>query len=118
MCNAWLPPMLWAVFIFTLSAQGVLPNLTEVFSDFIFKKMSHIFVYAVLYFLLTRAVTISFPQLDTKNSWKVAMILCFIYAVSDELHQMFVPGRYGTIRDVGYDMLGAGIVLLRQYQYI
>ena len=116
--NAWLPPFLWALIIFLLSSQGVLPSFTEVLHDFIFKKLAHITVYAVLYILLYRAVTGTFRPLEHDRNWKIAFSLCFVYAISDELHQMFVPGRYGTIRDIGYDMLGAGIILLRQYQYI
>lgn len=116
--NAWLPPFLWAGVIFLLSSQGVLPSFTEVFHDFIFKKMAHIGVYAVLYYLLYRAVGLSLLPHNEDLRWKTAIGICFIYAISDELHQMLVPGRYGTIRDIGYDMLGAGIVLLRQHQYI
>ena len=125
LAKAWLPPVAWALFIYLLSDQGVIPSFSEVWHDFIFKKSAHMFVYAVLYFLFHRAVALTL----TKNSAEApsnlssrvfifALILTFLYASSDELHQMFVPGRYGTIRDVGYDMLGAGIVLLRQYQYI
>jgi VanZ family protein len=116
--NAWLPPFLWAAIIFLLSSQGVLPSFTEVFHDFIFKKLAHITVYAVLYYLFYRAVGLTLLRDSIEDRWKVALSLCFVYAISDELHQMFVPGRYGTIRDIGYDMLGAGIILLRQYQYI
>ncbi len=118
LANAWLPPLLWALFIYVVSDQGVLPSFTEVFHDFIFKKMAHMFVYGVLYFLLHRAILVTFREKVSKSVWALALLLTFVYAASDELHQMFVPGRYGTIRDVGYDMLGASIVLLRQYQYI
>lgn len=118
LANAWLPPVAWALMIYTLSDQGVLPSFTEVWYDFIFKKSAHIFVYAVLYWLLFRGVKLTLQGKFSNRTWAFALALTFIYAASDELHQMFVPGRYGTIRDVGYDMLGAGIVLLRQYQYI
>jgi VanZ family protein len=116
--KAWLPPLLWALFIYVLSDQGVLPKFDEDFADFIFKKSAHMFVYAVLYLLFYRAISHSLRDQHTPRFWIYALVLTFIYAASDELHQMFVPGRYGTIRDVGYDMLGASIALLRQYQYI
>lgn len=118
LAKAWLPPTLWALFIYVLSDQGVLPTFSEDLYDFIFKKLAHMFVYAVLYILLHRAFSRTFPGKISQKAWVFALLLTFCYAASDELHQMFVPGRYGTIRDVGYDMLGASIVLLRQYQYI
>lgn len=116
--SAWLPPFLWALCIYILSDQGVLPSFDEDWPDFIFKKSAHMFVYGVLYILFYRAISLTFLKKDSTFHWKYALALTFLYAASDELHQMFVPGRYGTIRDVGYDMLGASIVLLRQYQYI
>jgi len=116
--NAWLPPVLWASGIFYLSSQGVLPSFTEVWHDFIFKKTAHMFVYGVLYLLFYRAFFISAPPRYASKAWVAGLALTLVYAASDEIHQMYVTGRYGTIRDVGYDMLGAGVVLLRQYQYI
>jgi len=116
--NAYLPPLLWAALIFLVSSQGILPGLTEVWSDFILKKTAHMFVYAVLYLLMFRGVQLTFPLLKGDLQWMVPVFLCFGYAASDELHQMYVPGRYGTIRDVGFDMLGVGIAFLRQYRYI
>ena len=32
---------------------------------------------------------------------------CICYAATDEFHQLFVPGRYGMVRDVILDSLGA-----------
>ncbi len=116
--KAWLPPFLWALLIYILSDQGVLPKLDEDWADFIFKKSAHMFVYGVLYLLFYRAISVTSSKKYTAGAWKFGLLLTLVYAASDELHQMFVPGRYGTIRDVGYDMLGASIALLRQYQYI
>ena len=76
------------------------------------------FVYAVLYFLLWRAVQKTVTPPERQIHWALPMCLTLCYAISDELHQNLVPGRYGTMRDVGYDMLGASIVFLRQYRYI
>ena len=35
-------------------------------------------------------------------------IVCVLYAATDEIHQLFVPGRGGQIRDVLIDSIGAG----------
>lgn len=115
---AYFPPMAWAGFIFFLSAQGILPSFEFSTLDFIFKKCSHMFVYGVLYFLLWRAVQITIPGPQRTVHWVLPLMLTLFYAISDELHQNTVPGRYATLRDVGYDMLGASIVFLLQYRYI
>lgn len=116
--SAYLPPAAWATVIFLLSAQGILPSFEMSTADYVFKKTAHITVYAVLYFLLWRAVQKTISPPERHIHWALPMFLTLCYALSDELHQNFVPGRYGTIRDVGYDMLGAGVVFLRQYRYI
>ena len=49
-----------------------------------------------------------------------AMIFCFAFAASDELHQSFVPERFGTIQDVLIDSLGVcsagSLMLIRRKQ--
>jgi VanZ family protein len=119
--NAYLPPILWAVFIFLLSgtSQNSLPSFTVSTIDFLFKKLSHVFVYAVLYFLTYRGINIHLQrQEQKKKNWWIAVIICLIYATSDEIHQMFSPHRTPAFRDVGYDMLGVSIAFLRMYNYI
>jgi VanZ family protein len=34
------------------------------------------------------------------------ILISVLYGISDEIHQLFVPGRYGSIADVGYDSVG------------
>lgn len=115
--KAYLPPLLWASFIFLLSAQSSLPSFNTSAADFLFKKCSHIFVYAVLYFLTYRAVNFEVKENKIKN-WRVPFLLCILYATIDETHQAFTPHRTPSLRDVGYDVLGAGLAFLKMYQYI
>lgn len=115
---AYLPPIAWAVLIFFLSAQSVLAGLEVSTLDFLFKKSAHMFVYAVLYLLLHRAVRLTFPK---ANGWVLLLaplVICLGYAISDEYHQSLVPGRQPSPRDVGYDTLGMTIAILKQYGYI
>lgn len=76
------------------------------------------FVYFVLFFLLHWGYYRSTKRKNTLEAWVIPLSLCFAYALSDELHQSFVPGRTATVRDIGYDSLGMTIALLRQYGYI
>ena len=114
---AYLPPFLWALLIFYLSSQPILPGPQEFVFNFIFKKMAHIFVYLVLYLLFFRAVNYKQP-LTGHRAWIYPLLLTLAYAFTDELHQSFVPGRSATLRDIGYDSLGMGIGFLKIYKYI
>lgn len=74
------------------------------------RKFAHFSVYLVLGILVWRALTNS----KYKNKkFITALIICVIYAATDELHQLFVPGRGGQLKDVFIDSLGAlvGITL-------
>ena len=116
--NAYLPPLLWAAVIFILSSQQVLPGFTVSLMDFILKKSAHAFVYGMLYFLFARAVDMTTSPQQKKTRLFLPIFIVILYAVSDEIHQSFVPNRFGTLRDVGYDILGLLMVLLRRYKYI
>ncbi len=102
--NVWLPIVAWAAAIFALSAVPALDSGLGLW-DLALRKAAHFSEYAVLGALLARAVR-EFP----------AFALAVLYAVSDELHQTFVPGRAGTLLDLGIDAGGAlaGILLLRR----
>lgn len=118
--KAFGPSILWAIFIFLLSSQTTLPGLAVSWSDYAFKKLAHIFVYAVLFLLLHWGIQQTVPQKKHGpfQIWQIAFFITFLYALSDEFHQSFVPGRYGTFRDLGYDLLGAFIAFLKRYNYI
>lgn len=110
--------MFWAGLIFFLSDQEVLPGFSTSIYDFVFKKSAHMFVYAVLYLLLFRAYKKTNGSKITKKHYLFPVLLSFIYALVDELHQSIVPGRHPTVRDAGYDMLGVLTVLLYQLKML
>ena len=112
---SYLPSALWAGLIFFLSDQQLLPGLGLSAWDFIAKKLAHMFVYAVLYYLLFWAYRRTHQQspLSNKNYWW-PLAIALIYAASDEIHQSFVSGRTATLRDFAYDALGMITVLLHQ----
>ncbi len=68
------------------------------------RKSAHIFLFAGLGTLLTVAVS-----LHTDKRILRFVIPCgigILYAISDEVHQHYIPGRSGNITDVLWDMLG------------
>ena len=90
--------LLWMAVIFWFSSQPKLFYLPESWMDVIFKKSAHAFAYGVLWTLW---------WLATGRRALLALALTVAYAISDEWHQTFVPGRHGQWFDVGVDTLGA-----------
>ena len=114
---AFLPAIIWATFIYYLSDQQVLPSLYLDTWDFLFKKSAHIIVYGILYLLLFRGFNLT-TKLNGNLRWLLPLIIALVYAGFDEFHQTAVPGRTGTIRDIGFDSLGCGLVIMKKFGYI
>lgn len=76
------------------------------------RKMAHFTVYMVLGMLLYLYMK-TYEWKDIKQIL-LSLILAFLYACSDEIHQRFVSGRSGEFRDVCIDSCGAlfGILLV------
>ncbi|MBB1503242.1 VanZ family protein, partial [Candidatus Saccharibacteria bacterium] len=53
-----------------------------------------------------------------KYSLFMSILLSFLYACTDEIHQIFVPGRSAQFRDVLIDTLGASFGTLIAYLII
>ncbi|MGD7052915.1 VanZ family protein [Sutcliffiella horikoshii] len=79
--------------------------------SFFVRKNAHFFAYLLLAILTLNAVRRSGGR--GWISMGVAFIVSVLYAISDEVHQLFVPGRSGQVSDVLLDSTGAlaGIAL-------
>lgn len=115
--EAYIPLLSWALLIFFISSQQTLPGVDISILDYLTKKIGHMTVYAILYLLTVKTL---YFHLDEKHRkyWYIPLIICLLYAMSDEFHQSFVPNRSASVRDLGFDMLGASIMFLKQYKYI
>lgn len=103
-------------FIFYLSSQTSLPGPELILGDFVFKKLAHMFVFGVLWYLLYRAYGHTWSA-----GWKAVcfgFVVAVLYAISDEFHQSMTPGRHPSIMDVGYDTLGMYLAYLRTHAYL
>ena len=74
--------------------------------QFIARKAAHFTLYAVLGVLSFLSV-ISYRNLKYRFRLLISAGICLLYAASDELHQIFVPGRSGEIRDICIDFCGS-----------
>lgn len=82
------------------------------FSSFIVRKAAHCLEFAGLSFLFSTAL---YTETHKRHSW-LAIVFTSLYAVTDEIHQLFVDGRSCQITDWAVDtfgaMLGAGAFLI------
>lgn len=68
------------------------------------RKMAHFFEYFILMLLVLNVFVV---QLSWRRALLFSLGLAIGYAVLDEVHQLFIPGRSGNMVDVLIDALGA-----------
>jgi len=133
----WLPVLLWSTVIFFFSSnpdpykylpeawRNVVPfrevsdsSLTEWIG-----QLMHFVEYLVLAFLLRRSLHAS--GRDARALYKTSaastkipalvILISMLFALSDEIHQLFVPGRAFQIIDLFIDFLGSlfGVIIFK-----
>jgi VanZ family protein len=119
----WLPVLLWAIFIFVSSAnpnpykslpaswarQTVTVQATlgqkRFASNELLGRYLHAAEYLVLAALVARAlVWQGYVRLELMA---IAFGVSAVYALSDEIHQLFVPGRAFQLSDLALDLFGS-----------
>ena len=73
--------------------------------DFWVRKSAHFSIYLVLGFLVLSLLK-EYTTIN-KKSIIISIIISLLYAISDEVHQAFVPGRSCELRDVLIDSTGS-----------
>ena len=142
---SFIAVVLWAVVIFGFSSQSgsvssntsgsVIRIVAEIFNPSfdkisiseqaeiikawqnVVRKGAHFFEYAVLGVLLANA----FYRITAGvKKWLFPIFTCLIYAVSDELHQFFVPKRSCSLKDVFLDTFGGmvGVAIFLSVAYL
>lgn len=106
----WGPVLAWAGLIAYLSHIPSLATGAPGVWDLVVRKLGHVGEYAVLTFLLWRALRADGLSSSRALLWSGSLALG--YAASDEVHQSFVAGREGALRDVLIDAVGIGGWLL------
>ncbi len=124
----------WMVLIFCLSAQNATESsgtsgsligaVVEIFYpefkelsiaeqqeiispfQFIVRKGAHFSLYAVLG-ILSFFTFVTYNKFSLKARFLSSVLVCSLYAVSDEVHQLFVAGRSCEFRDMLIDFCGA-----------
>ncbi len=101
----WLPLVAWMGLMFFLSAQPDFPHPEVDWLEDLIGIGAHMFLFGVLAVLWARALQ------DRRRTLLLAFLLTMLYALLDEFHQSFVPGRTADPLDLVYDGLGAALAL-------
>lgn len=125
---SWAIVLVWGAIIFYLShepatsSRELSTGMTDTMVTFIeravpaseidtgvfhhlLRKSAHFFAYSILGIFVFLAL-----RLSGARGYRlvfIALFLCIVFAISDEVHQLFVPGRSGEIRDVLIDGTGS-----------
>jgi len=103
----YIPSILWMLVIFYFSSKNTssVPIARDL--QFYFFKSLHLIEYSILGFLLFFAFI----------NFNISLITGYLYAISDEIHQLFVPGRSGKFTDTLFDLAGI-LIGLYIFKYI
>ena len=94
-----------AVIFFSSSIQPTVSAKT----GFNLSLFYHFGVFFMFTFFLS--LTLITKNLDSKKIL-IIFLISFAYALSDELHQLFVPGRFCSLKDVLVDLIGNAYAIL------
>ncbi|MCT1905546.1 VanZ family protein [Oceanobacillus sojae] len=130
---SWIAVIFWMALIFYLSHQPaaisnelssgitelIVDALEKLASQFQFnigelhhivRKNAHFFAYLMLGILVLNGLRRS--GVNIKQGAGIALLICILYAVTDEVHQLYIPGRSGEVRDVLIDSAGASLGIM------
>ncbi len=93
--------------------KKVIHNYLHIDTTFIIRKSAHFIEFFILGILVLN-VLIHFCKFNKKIIF-ISLLLCFLYACSDEFHQLFVTGRTGRFPDVLIDTSGSFIGIISFY---
>jgi VanZ family protein len=101
------PVLAYAALIFSLSSLSSFPD--EVPSFFGFDKIAHFTEYSFLGCLLYRWCSATNRYRNGRGALLMTILIGIGYALSDEWHQSFVPGRDASPWDALFDTMGVGM---------
>lgn len=138
---SWTAVLLWMALIFYLSSQpadksdqlstGITETIIRAIGkvipgtetaagrlNHIVRKNAHFISYMILGILTVNALRQTGAGRTGSFAW--TMVICVLYASSDEIHQLFVPGRAGMVTDVLIDssgaLMGSGIMTYLRWE--
>lgn len=96
----------------TFDHLGLTKFITEDVLHHVIRKVAHFSIYFILGMLVYRALKYENPHKTIMSLVGMSVLICMAYACSDEVHQLFIDGRSGQIKDVLIDTSGAMLGIL------
>ena len=125
-CIKWVCLLTWMLVIFLFSHQphsgqathSILEKIIPVLKEkeytetinFIIRKIAHLTEYFILAFFMNSLLK-EYKITSTKRHI-YTILLCLLYACTDEVHQLFVIGRTGNWKDCIVDTIGSTLYIL------
>lgn len=125
---SWFFWGLWLILIFMLSSQpgsesselsGSFLNMIQSvipipeLSLFLVRKGAHFFLYFMLGIFTLQLF--KHYQISLFRLFFYSFLFCILYSISDEVHQLFIVNRHGSIIDVCIDSIGSFLGILFCY---
>ncbi|RLD13355.1 hypothetical protein DRI50_07350 [candidate division KSB1 bacterium] len=79
-------------------------------------KIVHFLIFGILGWLLVRGMIMESTKWIRRNAYFIAVLVGFLFALSDEWHQSLVPGRDASVGDLLADILGIAFFIWYFYQ--
>ncbi len=92
--------VLIAIVIFTSSSLQSLALASKV--SFL-STLYHFSIFFFLAFFLSSGLN---GKIKTKTIILLAVLIAILYGITDEIHQLFVPGRFCSLEDILVDSIG------------
>ncbi len=132
----WGVTVAWAGLIFYLSTKTFGPGLSRgllawalhllklglaphalLLLDTVLRKLAHLAEYGIFALLLY-----GLPGGQSSCRWHprraaLCILAAAAYSLTDEFHQLFVPGRHASLLDCGLDIFGASLAMLVRLSY-
>jgi len=130
----WVMTLAWAALIFCLSTRTFSSSFSRGLLSWmlhflhlqvssgafdllhaLLRTLAHLAEYAILALLLY-----AFPLEKRQGLWQpwravICIAIATAYSLTDEFHQLFVPGRHASLGDCGLDTIGATLAMLVPY---
>jgi len=130
----WSLTLAWAALIFYLSTQTFAPDFSQgllagilhflhlrvspsafEFIHALLRKLAHLAEYAIFALLLY-----GLPGEKSQMLWRpsrafVCILAAAVFSLTDEFHQLHVPGRHASLLDCGLDTMGASLAMVVPY---
>lgn len=83
-------------------------------------NLKAVLYHIIIFFIFSFFLSISIVKGIHKGFILLVIFISIVYGISDEIHQLFVPGRYFSIQDILFDSTGilfASIIYLISLEY-